>query len=121
MNIFSDFEQRIRAAVRAAFGLATDQLAAELLDRIVAEPPRDPAHGDIATNAAMLLAKPLGLKPREVAMRIAVRLEADPDVASVQVAGPGFINLRLKDRFWSEHLATILKARSAYGRSDLGG
>ncbi|MDQ3559427.1 MAG: arginine--tRNA ligase, partial [Pseudomonadota bacterium] len=83
MNLFSDFEGRIKAVVRDLLGDPGADPA--LLDRINAEPPRDPAHGDVATNAAMILAKPLGVKPRELAMRIAARLEADPDVASVQV------------------------------------
>ena len=86
--------------------------AGEALAKISAEPPRDRAHGDVATNAAMVLAKPLGMKPRELALRIAARLEADPDVASVQVAGPGFVNLRLSDAFWAAQLATILRAGS---------
>ncbi|MBA3520156.1 MAG: arginine--tRNA ligase [Rhizobiales bacterium] len=117
MNIFSDFEGRIRAVVRDLVGQNVDPA---LLDRINAEPPRDAAHGDVATNAAMILAKPLGVKPRELAMRIAARLEADPDVASVQVAGPGFVNLRLSDRFWAAELAKILTAGTSYGAVDLG-
>ena len=121
MNLFQDFEGRIRAAVRGALGDAGPEIAADLLDRITAEPPRDPAHGDIATNAPMLLAKPLGVKPREIALRIAVRLEADPDITSVQVAGPGYVNLRLSDAFWAEHLAQILRDGTDYGRTDLGG
>jgi arginyl-tRNA synthetase len=120
MNLFSDFEQRIRAAVEAAVGAEGHSAASDVLDRINAEPPRDPAHGDIATNAAMVLAKPLGMKPRELALRIAVRLEADPDVESVQVAGPGFINLRLVDGFWAVRLAEILRAGAFYGHSDIG-
>ena len=121
MNLFKDFEQRIRAAVRDALGAAGTEIPPDLLDRITAEPPRDPAHGDVATNAAMLLAKPLGMKPREIAMRIAVRLEADPDIASVQVAGPGFVNLRLAEGFWAEHLASLLRAGAAYGHARVGG
>ena len=78
MNLFADFEQRIRAAVEASSAPPALAAAADALDRITAEPPRDPAHGDVATNAAMVLAKPLGMKPRELALRIAVRLEADP-------------------------------------------
>ena len=106
MNLFADFEQRIRAAVAAAIEPARRRgRRRTLLDRITAEPPRDPAHGDVATNAAMVLAKPLGMKPRELALRIAARLEADPDVASVEVAGPGFVNLRLADAFWAAQLA----------------
>ncbi len=120
MNLFADFEQRIRAAVEAAIGVEGLSAASDMLDRINAEPPRDRAHGDIATNAAMVLAKPLGMKPRELALRIAVRLEADPDVESVQVAGPGFINLRLVDAFWAARLTDILHAGTSYGHSEMG-
>jgi len=114
MNMFADFEARIRTAVTAALG-RDPSFSAELLDRIAAEPPRDPAHGDVATNAAMVLARPMAAKPRELAMRIAVRLEADPDVEAVQVAGPGFVNLRLSDRFWAAQLAAVLQAGESYG------
>jgi arginyl-tRNA synthetase len=104
MDIFAEFEQRIRAAVESAIGGEGLEAAGEALSRIAAEPPRDAAHGDIATNAAMVLAKPLAAKPRELALRIAARLEADPDVATASVAGPGFINLRLTDAFWAGFL-----------------
>ncbi len=111
MNLFSVFEQRIRAAVESVIGAAGLEAAGEALNRIAAEPPRDPSHGDVATNAAMVLAKPLQAKPRELAIRIAAKLEADPDVASVEVAGPGFVNLRLSDAFWAGQLAAILPRR----------
>ena len=68
----------------------------------------------------MVLAKALGMKPRELAMRVAVRLEADPDVASVSVAGPGFVNLRLSDSFWAARLAEILQTGETYGHSAFG-
>ena len=116
MNLFKDFEQRIRAVVLA---FAPDA-AAEAVARINAEPPRDPAHGEVATNAAMVLAKPLGMKPRELAMRIAARLEADPDIIAAQVAGPGFVNLRLSDAFWAKQLAAILHAGAEFGHSAVG-
>ena len=121
MNLFTHFEQRIRAAVESVIGADGLAAAGEALARVTAEPPRDASHGDAATNAAMLLAKPLGMKPRELALRIATRLEADPDVASVEVAGPGFVNLRLTDKFWAAQLKTILQAGAAYGHSTAGG
>jgi arginyl-tRNA synthetase len=121
MNLFTHFEQRIRAAVEAVIGAEGLVAAGDALAKISAEPPRDAAHGDVATNAAMLLAKPLGMKPRELALRIATRLEADPDVASVEVAGPGFVNLRLTDDFWAAQVRTILKAGASYGHSKAGG
>jgi arginyl-tRNA synthetase len=119
MNLFADFEQRIRSAVADAVG-GNAGFTEDTLARIAAEPPRDASHGDVATNAAMVLAKPLGLKPRELALRIATRLEADPDVASVEVAGPGFVNLRLHDHFWAARLAEILRKGEAYGHADIG-
>ena len=89
-------------------------------DRVAVEPPRDPAHGDVATNAAMVLAKAAVMKPRDLAEALAARLRALDDVASVKVAGPGFINLRLAPRFWYERLAEILLAGREYGASDMG-
>jgi arginyl-tRNA synthetase len=121
MNLFSDFEQRIRAAVRAVIGGAGLQLAGEALERIAAEPPRDATHGDVATNAAMVLAKPLKAKPRELAEKIAAALAGDPDVQTVEVAGPGFVNLRLSDRFWAALPKAILEAGARYGHSSVGG
>jgi len=121
MDLFGDFEQRIRAALGTALGEAALAEAGAALDKIAAEPPRDATHGDIATNAAMVLAKPLKAKPRELAMQLAVRLEADPDIASVSVAGPGFVNLRLSDAFWAKLPRAILEAGTQYGHSAVGG
>jgi arginyl-tRNA synthetase len=89
--------------------------------RIVVEPPRDASHGDMATNAAMVLAKEAGAKPRELAEKIAERLRADDLIASVGIAGPGFINLTLKPQVWADALRTILQEGEAYGRSAIGG
>ncbi|MCQ8781753.1 arginine--tRNA ligase [Mangrovibrevibacter kandeliae] len=114
MNIFTDFEQRIRTAVEAV--LERDGLAVPDLGRVTVEPPRDASHGDLATNAAMVLAKPLAMKPRELATRIGAMLERDADVETVEVAGPGFINLRLRPGYWTEHLAALLVAGDGYGR-----
>ena len=90
------------------------------LSRVVVEPPRDPAHGDMATNAAMVLAKEARTKPRDLAEQIAARLRADDLIASVDVAGPGFINLTLKASAWSDALRTVLGEGSSYGRSAIG-
>jgi arginyl-tRNA synthetase len=84
------------------------------------EPPRDPAHGDIATNAAMVLAKPAGLKPRAIAEPLAERLNALEAVVSADVAGPGFVNMRLASAFWADLLAQLLQAGKQWGASDLG-
>jgi arginyl-tRNA synthetase len=80
------------------------------LDRrnVTVEPPRDPAHGDLATNAAMVLAKPAGTNPRALAELIKPKLANLPYVTSVEIAGPGFINVRLSDQTWREELANIL-------------
>ncbi|MEE8227173.1 MAG: arginine--tRNA ligase [Kiloniellales bacterium] len=90
------------------------------LARVSAEPPRDPAHGDLSSNAAMVLAKAAGCAPRELAERLAQSLGVLPDVVAVEVAGPGFINLRLADEFWRARLADVLRAGPAYGDSALG-
>jgi arginyl-tRNA synthetase len=93
------------------------------LDRrnVTVEPPRDPAHGDLATNAAMVLAKTAGTNPRALAEAIKPRLEALPPVISAEVAGPGFINLRLRPDAWRDELATILREGEGYGLSTIGG
>ncbi len=92
------------------------------LDRrnVTIEPPRDASHGDLSTNAAMVLAKAAGTNPRALAELIATRLGALPDVASVEIAGPGFINMRLTDACWRAELATIHAEASNYGRSTIG-
>jgi arginyl-tRNA synthetase len=90
------------------------------LARVVVEPPRDAAHGDMATNAAMVLAKEARAKPRDLAERIAARLRADDLIASVDVAGPGFINLTLKPSAWSDALRTVLREGASYGRGAIG-
>src|SRR6185312_15131950 len=88
--------------------------------RIAVEPPRDPDHGDISTNAAMVLAKPAGMAPRALAEKLVERLKRRPEVVAAAPAGPGFINLRLADGFWHERLAEIVRAGPAYGDSRLG-
>jgi arginyl-tRNA synthetase len=90
------------------------------LSRVVVEPPRDASHGDMATNAAMVLAKEAKAKPRDLAEAIAAKLRADDLIASVDVAGPGFINLTLKPSAWSDALRTVLREGSSYGKSAAG-
>ncbi|MBN9024902.1 MAG: arginine--tRNA ligase [Rhizobiales bacterium] len=118
MNIFRDFTARVTSAVEVI--LAARDSAPVDLSRIVVEPPRDAAHGDLATNAAMVLAKPRGLKPRDLAEAIAGRLRDDEDVASVEVAGPGFINLTLAGPYRAHALKALIQAGGTYGRSRLG-
>ena len=102
--------------------LQSDGALAADIDRkaVAVEPPRDPAHGDLATNAAMVLAKQAGTNPRALAELIAPKLEAVPAVTSVEIAGPGFINLRLSADAWRDELTTILREGEDYGRSDAG-
>ena len=87
---------------------------------LTAEPPRDAAHGDIATNAAMVLSKAAKKKPRDIAEALLPRLKANPDVVDGAVAGPGFINLKLRDDFWRARLGECLKEGAAYGTSTMG-
>src|SRR5690348_9422042 len=114
-NIFAVVLDKVRAANDA---LAAAGVLPAGLDqsRIVVEPPRDAAHGDMATNAAMVLAKDAGKKPRELAEAIAARLREDAQIAKVDVAGPGFINMTLKPAAWFEALRTVLRSGADYGR-----
>ena len=119
MNIFAD----IRALVIRALTDLTEagQLPGNLdFTAVAVEPPRDAAHGDMATNAAMVLAKPAGMKPREIADLLAARLTGDPRIASAEVAGPGFLNLRLAPGIWAEVLRAALSAPESYGRVPAG-
>src|SRR6476661_829302 len=102
--------------------LVADGVLPAELDRknVTVEPPRDPAHGDLATNAAMVLAKGAGTNPRALAQAIKPRLEALPPVTSVEIAGPGFINLRLAPDAWRDELRTILRQGDEYGLSKIG-
>src|SRR5262249_56696531 len=88
--------------------------------RLGGEPPREASHGDIATNAAMVLGKPAGLAPRALAERLVRRLQALPDVTAAEIAGPGFINLKIVDRYWQDRIADVLAAGTDYGRSTIG-
>jgi arginyl-tRNA synthetase len=90
------------------------------LKAVTVEPPRDPAHGDLATNAAMVLAKSAGSNPRTLAGLLEPKLAALPGITSVEIAGPGFINLRLDDQVWRDELATILAEGEAYGLGTVG-
>jgi arginyl-tRNA synthetase len=120
MNLFRWFRERIAAEVTAL--MASGTLPAGLdTSRIGVELPRDPAHGDLACNAAMVLSAAAGRRPRELAVVIAQRLLGIDGVATAEVAGPGFINLRLASAFWHARLLDILEAGASYGDSALGG
>ena len=120
MNLYPRFAAHIAAALAV---LAADgDLPAGLDTRAVAvEPPRDPSHGDLATNAAMVLAKPAGLKPRDIAVMLALELNRLDEVAEAEVAGPGFLNLRLTADVWRREITAIHAAGADYGRSVMGG
>lgn len=119
MNIFADFSNRVVEAVERLGLQARDGSPLDLA-RVTMEPPRDPSHGDLATNAAMVLSKAVGENPRALGERLAAAMAEDADVAEVSVAGPGFVNLRLSDGFWQARLAEMLDLSTNYGRSDAG-
>jgi arginyl-tRNA synthetase len=118
-HLFANVLARVRAACGALAGEGGWPAGIDL-SRVVVEPPRDAAHGDMATNAAMVLAKDARSKPRDLAEKIADKLRADDLIASVEVAGPGFINLTLKAQAWSDALRTVLREGAAYGKSAVG-
>lgn len=119
MNVFSIFRDHI---ISALHDLATDGIIPKnvLLDAVTAEPPRDSSHGDISTNAAMVLAKSAGMKPQDLARVISDRIQDVSGVDQVSIAGPGFINIRLCRSVWYDVLRQALRAGASFGDSDLG-
>jgi arginyl-tRNA synthetase len=118
-NVFAEILERIRAANEALIGAG--QLPAGIdQSRVAVEPPRDAAHGDMATNAAMVLAKDAGRKPRDLAELIAEKLRANTLIEKVEVAGPGFINLTLRPAAWIDALRAALSLGRDYGKTDSG-
>ncbi|QIE57427.1 arginine--tRNA ligase [Pikeienuella piscinae] len=119
MNLFTDIWKLIDEALDA---LAAEGALPAGLDRgaVTVEPPRDAAHGDMATNAAMALAKPAGMNPRALAGLLAPKLAADPRVADAAIAGPGFINLRLAPELWLGAIRAALAAGADFGRATSG-
>ena len=119
MNIFRFFEEELQQIIQALQSVG--DLAAGLdTSRVVFELPRDASHGDLACNAAMVLAKPAGMKPRDLAETLATPLGKIEGVTSVEIAGPGFINLRVEPRLWAEEIDAIIAAGTDYGRNDSG-
>src|SRR5215510_13871976 len=119
MNAHALVQSRIVAALEAlqhegALPPGLDFAATEVA------PPREAAHGELASNAAMVLAKPARLPPRVIAEKLAAKLSAAPDIDKVEIAGPGFVNLTFAPRFWQAVVAQILKEGANYGRSDVG-
>ncbi|MGF1446304.1 MAG: arginine--tRNA ligase [Pikeienuella sp.] len=119
MNLFAEIKTLVDESLAAM--AAEERLPPGLdLANVAVEPPRDPAHGDMATNAAMVLAKPAGLKPREIAEPLAARLAADPRITEATVAGPGFLNLRLAPSAWQGIVGAVLREGDRFGRSASG-
>jgi arginyl-tRNA synthetase len=118
-HLFADVLARVHA-VCGALAREDNWPAGMDFSRVVVEPPRDAGHGDMASNAAMVLAKEAKVKPRDLADQIAAKLRADELIASADVAGPGFINLTLKPKAWANELRTLLREGASYGRSAIG-
>ena len=119
MNIFADFQAQVIAAVSALQNEGKLPPALDL-SKLAAEPPRDASHGDIATNAAMVLAKPAGMNPRAVAELLVGKLQSAPDVQSLSIAGPGFINATLNAEVWPRVLASVLLEKGNFGQTAFG-
>ncbi|WP_170399604.1 arginine--tRNA ligase [Ruegeria arenilitoris] len=119
MNLFSEIRGLVLDALAQmqSEGALPEGLS---FDNVAVEPPRDAAHGDMATNAAMVLAKPAKMKPRDIADVLAGKLAADDRITSAEVAGPGFLNLRLAPSVWQGVLAAVLEKGTDYGRSTMG-
>ena len=119
MNLFAEIRALIIGTLENM--VAQGALPVDLnMDAITAEPPRDASHGDMATNAAMVLAKPAGMKPRDIADALAAQLTQDPRIVAAEVAGPGFLNLRLAPSEWQGIAAAVLAQGTDYGRAKLG-
>ena len=119
MNLFSEIRGLVLDALAQmqSEGALPEGLS---FDNVAVEPPRDAAHGDMATNAAMVLAKPAKMKPRDIADVLAGKLAADDRITSAEVAGPGFLNLRLAPSVWQGVLSAVLEQGTDYGRSTMG-
>ena len=119
MNIFKQFHEKLKIIIEEA-GRAGELPAGLDLSRVTVEPPRDASHGDLSSNAAMVLARAAGMKPRDLAALLTGKLKALPGVDSVEIAGPGFINLRLAPAVWQDCLTAALKAGKDWGNSAVG-
>ncbi|MBN9246739.1 MAG: arginine--tRNA ligase [Hyphomicrobium sp.] len=119
MNVFADVVARVQTALTElqSEGVLPKDIALPPFD---AEPPRDASHGDVAVNAAMVLAKPAKMKPRDIAEALKAKLEAAPSIAKIDVAGPGFLNITFKNDVWQSLVRTILKEGSAFGSGAVG-
>jgi arginyl-tRNA synthetase len=119
MNLFSDIHMRVIKALDVLVH-AGDLPGGLDFANVTVEPPRDPLHGDMATNAAMVLAKPSGQKPRDIALKLAEQLMSDGRIIAADVAGPGFLNLRLANDVWQGLIGQVLNMGQQYGTSSMG-
>ena len=119
MNIFNRFEAEFES-ITAQMKVDGELPSALDTGRVVFELPRDASHGDLACNAAMVLAKPAGMKPRNLATIFARHLQAIDGVTDIEIAGPGFINIRVAPQLWADELTAIIAAGDSYGRNDIG-
>jgi len=119
MNLFTDIRTLVIAKLDEM--VSEGNLPSGLdYSNVAVEPPRDPLHGDMATNAAMVLAKPAKAKPRDIAESLAAKLTADPRISTAEVAGPGFLNMRLDASIWQSVITSVLGEGTSYGRSTMG-
>lgn len=116
MNVFNYIKDKVKVEIEKAF----PEASADAFAALTVELPKDAAHGDLATNAAMVLSRPLAKNPREIAQKLADALKMHPEIARVDIAGPGFINLTLHPDFWLKQLETIVEQGAGYGDSSLG-
>ena len=119
MNIFNRFEAEFET-ITAQMKVDGELPSALDTGRVVFELPRDASHGDLACNAAMVLAKPAGMTPRDLATIFARHLQAIDGVTDIEIAGPGFINIRVAPQLWADELTAIIAAGDSYGRNDIG-
>ncbi|PCH99866.1 MAG: arginine--tRNA ligase, partial [Alphaproteobacteria bacterium] len=119
MNLFNEFEKEVKAVIA---DLSNDGKLPAAVDvtKVTVESPRDPSHGDLATNAAMVLSKQAGMNPRALAEILAEGIETIHDVKSVEIAGPGFVNIFLKQKVWQDVLHSVYAAGTDFGKSTIG-
>ncbi|WP_455482605.1 arginine--tRNA ligase [Bartonella sp. B35(2025)] len=119
MNVFKKFEKKIKKILELSDikGKNDEHLD---LSKITVDPPRDSLHGDLSTNVAMVLAKPIGLNPRALAEKIIELLKNDHSIEHIEIAGPGFINIKLTKSFWQDVIKSILQSGMSYGRLPIG-
>ncbi len=118
MNVFSQLRENIKVICESV--LAADACPQGWFDPVTVEPPRDASHGDMSTNAAMVLCKRAGINPRQLAEQLVSKIEALEEVREASIAGPGFINMSFAPEFWQKQLAVMLSSGLAYGDSAIG-